>query len=148
MTKLWNNAHHPEDVEKQCDDSLSDLGTDYLDLYLMHWPCAFARGESMRPKDSDGRTIPGDTDYVDTWKAMEKLVAKGKTKAIGVSNFSKAELERLIASSSTVRAPACTATRNLLISDNTRFLLSTKSSSIRTCNNLPSCPSTVSITST
>lgn len=103
VTKLWNNAHHPEDVERQCDASLMDLGSDYVDLYLMHWPCAFARGDNLRPKDGSGKTMPGDSDYVDTWKAMEQLVATGKAKAIGISNFSKGELERLMQETQTVR---------------------------------------------
>lgn len=94
-TKLWNNAHHPDDVEKQMDLSLKALNTDYVDLYLMHWPSPFARSDSLFPKEGD-KTKTGDTDYVDTWYAMEKLQKSGKAKAIGVSNFSKAELERLI----------------------------------------------------
>ena len=46
------------------DASLKDLGTDYVDLYLMHWPVPFARGESAFPK-VDGKVQVGDTDYVD-----------------------------------------------------------------------------------
>ncbi|KAF7513298.1 hypothetical protein GJ744_009719 [Endocarpon pusillum] len=95
-SKLWNNCHHPEDVETACDASLKDLNTDYLDLYLIHWPSPFARGDKMFPKDKDGKPMVGDTDYVDTYKAMEKLVEKGKCRAIGISNFSKGELERLL----------------------------------------------------
>ncbi|KAK5090932.1 hypothetical protein LTR05_001110 [Lithohypha guttulata] len=95
VTKLWNNAHHPDDVEKQLDASLKDLNTDYVDLYLMHWPSPFARSDSLFPKEGD-KTKTGDTDYIDTWHAMEKLQEKGKAKAIGVSNFSKGEMERLI----------------------------------------------------
>ena len=99
-TKLWNNSHHPEDVEKACDASLRDLKTDYLDLYLMHWPSPFARSADMRPKDREGNIIPGETDYVDTWKAMEELQKQGKVKTIGISNFSKAESERLLQNAS------------------------------------------------
>ncbi|KAL8629413.1 hypothetical protein Q9189_004863 [Teloschistes chrysophthalmus] len=103
-TKLWNNAHHPSDVEPALDASLKDLGTDYVDLYLMHWPVAFGRGDAMIPKDDKGKTINGDTDYVDTWKAMEKMYKKGKAKAIGISNFSRKETERLIKESEVVPA--------------------------------------------
>ena len=50
----------------------------------------------MMPKDKSGNAIPGDTDYIETYRAMEKLVKSGKCRAIGISNFSKAELERLL----------------------------------------------------
>ncbi|KAF1356904.1 NADP-dependent oxidoreductase domain-containing protein [Delphinella strobiligena] len=103
-TKLWNNSHHPDDVEAAFNASLKDLGTDYVDLYLIHWPSPFARGDSPFPKDDNGKVIPGDTDYVETYKALEKLYKSGKAKAIGVSNFSKAELERLIEETSVVPA--------------------------------------------
>ncbi|KAL8667433.1 MAG: hypothetical protein Q9202_000649 [Teloschistes flavicans] len=103
-TKLWNNSHHPSDVEPALDASLKDLGTDYVDLYLMHWPVAFGRGDAMIPKDSNGKTINGDTDYVDTWKAMEGVYKKGKAKAIGISNFSRKETERLIKETDVVPA--------------------------------------------
>jgi len=103
-TKLWNHQHHPDDVEPACDASLKDLGVDFLDLYLMHWPVAFARGDSMFPKDKNQKTINGDTDFVETYKAMEKLVKSGKCKAIGISNFSKGEVERLLKETSIVPA--------------------------------------------
>lgn len=103
-TKLWNNSHHPDDVEQALDASLADLGTSYVDLYLMHWPSPFARGASLFPKDASGKTQRGTTDYVDTYKAMEACLASGKARAIGVSNFSQAELSRLLAHTSTVPA--------------------------------------------
>lgn len=102
-TKLWNNSHHPDDVEKACDESLKSLGTDYLDLYLMHWPSPFQRGDKLRPTKDD-KILTGDSDYVETYKAMEKLLESGKTKAIGISNFSRSELERLLKETSIVPA--------------------------------------------
>lgn len=102
-TKLWNNSHHPDDVMPALEASLKDLDTEYLDLYLMHWPSPFARSDSLTPK-KDGKIQTGDTDYVDTWKAMEKTLKSGKTKAIGISNFSLAELERLLKETTVVPA--------------------------------------------
>lgn len=101
-TKLWCNNFHPDDVERALDDSLTDLDTPYVDLLMMHYPCTFERGEDRFPRDSNGKMILGKTNFVDTWKAMENLVKSGKAKAIGVSNFSKGELETLIRESSTV----------------------------------------------
>ncbi|KAL5603479.1 hypothetical protein FOVSG1_006229 [Fusarium oxysporum f. sp. vasinfectum] len=103
-TKLWCNNFHPDDVERALDESLMDLDTPYVDLLMMHYPCTFARGEDRFPRDKDGKMILGKTSYVDTWKAMEKLVKTGKVKAIGVSNFSKGELEKLIKECSVVPA--------------------------------------------
>lgn len=103
VTKLWNNSHHPDDVEAACDASLKDLDVDHVDLYLMHWPSAFKRGDRLRPTH-DGKVLTDDIDFVDTYKAMEVLVKKGKTKAIGISNFSRAEVERLLKETSIVPA--------------------------------------------
>ena len=61
VTKLWNNYHHPEDVEKACDLSLKDLETDYLDLYLMHWP-------SSTDPDDLSKHLP-DWNFIKTWYA-------------------------------------------------------------------------------
>lgn len=85
------------------DASLKDLGVDYVDLYLMHWPSPFKRGDKMMPKDGNSKMQTGDSDYVDTYKAMEKCFKSGKAKAIGISNFSRAELERLLKETSVVR---------------------------------------------
>jgi len=99
-TKLWNHKHHPDDVEGAVDASLKDLQTDYVDLFLMHWPVAWERGDSPFPF-KDGKAIVDDkTTYIDTWKALEKVHKSGKVRAIGVSNFSKAEIENLLANSS------------------------------------------------
>jgi alcohol dehydrogenase (NADP+) len=83
-------------VEPALDASLADLQTSYVDLYLMHWPSPFSRSSELFPKDSNGKNKAGDTDYIDTYKALEKCLKSGKAKAIGISNFSKAELERLL----------------------------------------------------
>ena len=95
--KLWNHKHHPEDVEAGCRQSLKDLGLDYLDLYLMHFPSAFKRGDEFLPKDENGDIIFDDSIHpTETWLAMEKLVEKGLVKSIGVSNFNSEQIDDII----------------------------------------------------
>lgn len=77
-TKLWNDAQGYDSALKAFDESLKRLGTDYVDLYLIHWPAPH-RGR-----------------YVDTWKAFVRLKEEGRARSIGVSNFYADHLERII----------------------------------------------------
>ncbi|XP_053977898.1 aldo-keto reductase family 1 member B1-like isoform X2 [Hylaeus volcanicus] len=95
-SKLWNTYHRPERVEPALRKTLSDLGLQYLDLYLMHSPMAFKDSDKIFPTDSDGNILIEDTDYLDTWHAMESLVEKGLVKNIGVSNFNSQQIERVL----------------------------------------------------
>ncbi len=75
-TKLWNSDHGYEPALKAFDRSLRQLGLDYVDLYLIHWP-----GSRFR---------------LETWKALETLYARGKARAIGVSNYTIRHLDELL----------------------------------------------------
>lgn len=77
-TKVWNEDQGFDSTLKAMDASLKRLGTDYVDLYLIHWPSAF-RGK-----------------FVDTWKALVRLREEGKARSIGVSNFEGDTLEQII----------------------------------------------------
>ncbi|CAH1991523.1 unnamed protein product [Acanthoscelides obtectus] len=97
-SKLWNTMHRPDMVEPALKTTLQHLGLEYLDLYLIHWPFAMKEGtEELFPTNSDGTTAFSDVDYLDTWKAMEAVQKKGLTHSIGVSNFNKKQLERVLA---------------------------------------------------
>src|SRR5579871_1601724 len=87
-TKLWNSNHRPERVEPALDASRNRLGLEYLDLYLIHTPYAFQPGDDQDPRDENGNVIydKGVT-LLDTWRALESLVDKGKCRAIGLSDI-------------------------------------------------------------
>lgn len=76
-TKLWNDDQGYEKTKRAFDKSLDRLGLEYVDLYLMHWPVAEKRLAS--------------------WRAMEEILDGGRTKAIGVSNFTERHLDELLA---------------------------------------------------
>ncbi len=75
-TKLWNSDHGYDAALRACDASLGRLGLEQVDLYLVHWPVPDLRGE--------------------TWRAMERILADGKARAIGVSNYTVRHLEELL----------------------------------------------------
>ncbi|HJW75076.1 MAG TPA: aldo/keto reductase [Thermoleophilia bacterium] len=83
-TKLWNADQGFDKARRACERSLRDLDLEYVDLYLMHWPVTEKRLES--------------------WRAMESLLAEGACRAIGVSNFTVAHLEQLLEVASVVPA--------------------------------------------
>lgn len=87
-------------VEPAIKQSLANFGLDYIDLYLIHWPVGYKEGGPLFPVNSDGTVILSDVDYVDTWKAMEAVLAKSLTKNIGVSNFNSKQITRLLENAS------------------------------------------------
>nr|XP_045607792.1 aldo-keto reductase family 1 member B1-like [Procambarus clarkii] len=95
-SKLWNTFHSKSLVIPSLKQSLTNLGLDYLDLYLIHWPMGYKEGGENFPADESGNTLYSDVDYVETWLEMEKTVDLGLTKSIGVSNFNKDQIERVL----------------------------------------------------
>jgi 2,5-diketo-D-gluconate reductase A len=87
-SKLNNGYHRPDDARRAFDATLSALGSDYVDLFLIHWPL---------PTRYDG-------DFVSTWNVLEEFAKDGRARSIGVSNFQPAHLCRLDAGSNTVPA--------------------------------------------
>ena len=78
-SKLNNNAHEPDDARRAFDGTLAELGFDYVDLFLVHWPLPTRYGG----------------DYVSTWKVLEEFKQDGRARSIGTSNFQVEHLERL-----------------------------------------------------
>jgi glycerol 2-dehydrogenase (NADP+) len=86
LTTKLDNVYHKR-VPGALEESLRNLGTEYVDLYLMHWPV------SVDPADKS--RVLEDWDFVDTWLKMQKLVGTGKVRNIGVSNFGISHFEKL-----------------------------------------------------
>ncbi|BBZ27216.1 oxidoreductase [Mycolicibacterium madagascariense] len=87
-SKLNNGFHEPDAARKAFDETLSKLGFDYVDLFLIHWPLPTRYGG----------------DFVSTWQTLEEFRRDGRAKSIGVSNFQVHHLERLATQSDTVPA--------------------------------------------
>jgi 2,5-diketo-D-gluconate reductase A len=87
-SKLNNGFHRPDDARRAFDGTLSALATEYVDLFLIHWPL---------PTLYDG-------DYVSTWETLEEFQQEGRARSIGVSNFQVEHLERLAAETDVVPA--------------------------------------------
>ncbi len=85
-TKVWNADQGRDATLRAVDGSLGRLGLDHVDLYLIHWP------------------VPSADRYVETWTALEEILADGRARAVGVSNFQPAHLDRLAAETGTVPA--------------------------------------------
>ncbi|WP_411373379.1 aldo/keto reductase [Arthrobacter sp. MPF02] len=85
-TKVWNDHHGYDATLRAFDDSMVNLGLDYVDLYLIHWPC------------------PRKGLFPDTYRALETLYREGRVRAIGVSNFQPAHLDRLLQTAEVVPA--------------------------------------------
>lgn len=96
-SKLWNDKHGEDDVIPQCRKSLKDLGLDYLDLYLIHWPFPnfHAPGCDVDSRSPDAKPYIHEN-FMKTWRQMEKLVEMGLVRAIGTSNMTKPKMELVL----------------------------------------------------
>ncbi|WP_296705763.1 aldo/keto reductase [Algoriphagus sp.] len=94
-SKLWNNSHKYEDVGPALEKSLEDLGLEYVDLYLVHWPIAFKRGIGFAKTRDEFYTYL-EVPLTQTWESMQAIKSKGLAKHIGVSNFNQTKLREIM----------------------------------------------------
>ncbi|PPJ50902.1 hypothetical protein CBER1_07613 [Cercospora berteroae] len=114
-TKLWSSDH--QRVQQALDKFLQDLGLEYVDLYLMHWPVTLSPDTGAEYGKEDRKVHVEGWDFRDTWREMEKLLDTGKVRAIGVANFSTVNLEKLLQTAKIVPAVNQTEMQPLLPQD-------------------------------
>ncbi|KAG4431059.1 hypothetical protein IFR05_013451 [Cadophora sp. M221] len=92
-SKLWNTEHDPKDVESALDQTLQDLGTEYI-----HWPQSYVKitPYTLFPEDENGNSMTIDIPLAYIWQAMEAFVATGKARSIGVGSFFQPQIEELL----------------------------------------------------
>lgn len=103
-TKNWNSFWDPSMVKASAEKELESLGTNYLDLLLLHWPVAFANPNKVldkMPEKRDGKQLPvidheAMAKLEQTWEALEGLVKEGKVRTLGISNFSVGKTQNLL----------------------------------------------------
>lgn len=95
-TKLWNTFHDQEKVVPTCKESLKNFGFDYIDLYLIHWPCAQKDVGLFDWKGPFDHAVNVEYDFILTWRGMEECVKLGLAKSIGLSNFNSRQVQRVI----------------------------------------------------
>jgi len=96
-SKVWNDKHGEGDVRASCEKSLSDLGLDYLDLFLVHWPFPnyHGKGVDVTSRDPHAQSYIHE-EFMKTWRQMEELVDAGLVHHIGTSNMTVPKLKLVL----------------------------------------------------
>ncbi|XP_055352456.1 aldo-keto reductase family 1 member B1-like [Paramacrobiotus metropolitanus] len=98
-TKLWSHFYHPDKVRRGVQKSLENLNLGYIDLMLLHAPVAmkYVDDNTTMPQDATGKVlVEKHTDHVALWKELEKAVDDNVVKAIGLSNFTPAQIDNIL----------------------------------------------------
>ena len=105
-SKVWNDCHAPAKVIDSCKRSLEDLGTDYLDLYFVHWPFPnyHPPGCTVESRSPDSRPY-NHSEFIKAWGAMESLLSQGLVRNIGTSNMTIPKLKLVLRDASV--KPSC-----------------------------------------
>ncbi|XP_042541850.1 estradiol 17 beta-dehydrogenase 5-like [Dipodomys spectabilis] len=106
-SKLPSTCLKPEMVRPCLEESLKKLQLDYVDLYIIHFPVPMKPGENFAPVEENGKFVLDEVDLCDTWEALEKCKDAGLTKSIGVSNFNRRQLEKILNKPGLKYKPVC-----------------------------------------
>ncbi|KAM5171901.1 uncharacterized protein ACMZJ9_004694 [Mantella aurantiaca] len=106
--KLWSTFHSPGLVEPNLRQSLETLQLDYMDLFLIHWPFSLKPGGGLFPMDENRKAqLDTSIDLCIIWEAMERCKDAGLVKSIGVSNFNRRQLEKILNKPGLKYKPVC-----------------------------------------